>query len=643
MPFRSVSKVDTPTTNPAPAKPTGVVAGDFLIALCVLDTTNTITLPTGFTAFTGSPVSMGSPDGLTCAAGWKIAGGSEPSTYPFTTAGSNAIAAIAAWSGIDNTTPIHKQATVKTVTTAPTSPISMAPNAYAATTLTCDLVTLFGVDSTSSRDWVITPPAGNTVRWDNITADFFEGGICSEDSIAAGATTAGTPVATSSGGAAGYTIFNVALANASGGGTTLTPSAAVSTWTSPSPTLSAGPLSLTPSAAASTSVAGTATLAAGGLTLSPTAPARSWTAPTPSLTVGAVTLSPLAAASTWTVLAPTLSAGALALASAAAASSWNVPASLLSVGSLSLTSSAAVATWTAGTASLSGGSTFTPSAAVSTWHAGVATLSVAPITLTTAAAVSTWNTPVPVLNAAGVTLAPTAPHNAWNGGVAALSAGPLTLAPIAAATAWHAGAGSLSIGAVILAAAAAVARWFAGSAVLIPATHHLDEPLSIDFDSLASAIDFASLETALDFDDLTTAIDFTQLTTAIDFDSLETVLVFLDGGTEVFELTIIKGEVTAIAMTLRGADPVTGDLVPYDVTVATTVKLNAGKPGATLIINAKDLTRTDAANGRVTYNPIAPETDVGGKYDALVVATFPGSPPLIRKFPGKLTIKDAIA
>jgi hypothetical protein len=42
------------------------------------------------------------------------------------------------------------------------------------------------------------------------------------------------------------------------------------------------------------------------------------------------------------------------------------------------------------------------------------------------------------------------------------------------------------------------------------------------------------------------------------------------------------------------------------------VKLNAGRPGGTLVINAKDLVKTDAVNGRVTYNPASPETDVAG-------------------------------
>jgi hypothetical protein len=196
------------------------------------------------------------------------------------------------------------------------------------------------------------------------------------------------------------------------------------------------------------------------------------------------------------------------------------------------------------------------------------------------------------------------------------SAVPVPLAGLIAAAIGLAGSSSAAIplsGSITI----SVAAPFTGT--------HLDEPLSIDFDALA------------------TAIDFTSLATTIDFDAIETVLVFLDGGTDVLELTILKGELTPIAMTLQGADPVTGALVKYDVSAASSVQLNVGKPGAALIVSAKDLAKTDGANGRVTYNPASPETDVAGKYDALVVATFPGSPGVVRKFPGKLTIRDAIA
>jgi hypothetical protein len=120
-------------------------------------------------------------------------------------------------------------------------------------------------------------------------------------------------------------------------------------------------------------------------------------------------------------------------------------------------------------------------------------------------------------------------------------------------------------------------------------------------------------------------------------------LVFLDGGQTVLELTILQGEVTAVTMVLQGADPVTDALVPYDVTAATSLTFTASTRGGTPIMNAKTLTKVTPAAGVVSFTPLAIETAVAGKYEALAVATFPGSPPVIRKFPGRLIIKDAIA
>jgi hypothetical protein len=171
---------------------------------------------------------------------------------------------------------------------------------------------------------------------------------------------------------------------------------------------------------------------------------------------------------------------------------------------------------------------------------------------------------------------------------------------------------------------------------------HLDEPLSIDFTSLATALDFDSLATAVDFASLETEIEFTPLTTAIDFSSLESMLVFLDGGHTVFELTIIQGEVATATMVLRGADPVTQQLVPYDLSAASSLKLNAGKAGG-LIINNKTLTPVDAVHGKVSYTNDPTESAVPGRFDALAVATFPGTPNIVRKFPGRIVVENAIA
>jgi hypothetical protein len=405
---------------------------------------------------------------------------------------------------------------------------------------------------------------------------------------------------------------------------TFTPSAAVSTWTAPDPVLSTGGVTLSPAAASSTWVAGTPTLTVGALSLAPVAATSTWTVPAPSLSAGALSLTPTAATSSCVAPAPVLSAGPLSLAPSASASAWTAGAATLTSGALTFTPAAAVSTWTAGTASLGGGSQLTPSAAVSTWVAGVATLTPGALTLSPTAPSRAWISGAPFFTPGGLALASTAPASTWTVPAPVLAAGAVTLAPAAAARVWNAGAPSLSVGAISLLSSTAVAVWVVPSPSFFSnTTIHLDEPLSIDF---------ASLETE---------IEFTPLTTTIDFSSLESMLVFLDGGQTVFELTIIKGEVATITGVLQGADPITDALVPYDVSAASTLKLNAGKSGS-LIITNKDLTKVNGgATGQFSYTNTAGESAVAGKYDALAVATFPDGK--IRKFPGKLTIKDAIA
>jgi hypothetical protein len=405
---------------------------------------------------------------------------------------------------------------------------------------------------------------------------------------------------------------------------TFTPSAAVSTWTAPTPVLAAGGVTLSPTAAASTWVAGTPTLNVGALSLAPAAATSSWTVPAPSLSPGALSLTPTAATSSWVAPTPVLSAGGVSLAPSASVSTWIAGASTLTPGTLALAPTAPVSTWTAGTASLGGGSQLTPSAAVSTWVAGTATLSAGALALSPSAPSRVWVSGAPSLTPGGLALAPTAPASTWTVPASVLAAGAFTLSPAAATRAWNAGAPSLSVGAITLLSSSAVAVWVVPSPSFFSnTTIHLDEPLSIDFASLA------------------TAIDLTSLATTIDFSSLETMLMFLDGGRTVFELTIIKGEVATITGVLQGADPITDALVPYDVSAASTLKLNAGKSGS-LIINNKDLTKVNGgATGQFSYTNTAGESAVAGKYDALAVATFPDGK--IRKFPGKLTIKDSIA
>src|SRR6185312_4275310 len=107
MPFRAIATVNAETANPAPAKPTGTVSGDLVILGVCLDNIGvTITWPTGFTVVTGAPLSV-TADGQEISCAWKIAGGSEPSTYAITCA-TPATAFAASFYGMNATTPIHK-------------------------------------------------------------------------------------------------------------------------------------------------------------------------------------------------------------------------------------------------------------------------------------------------------------------------------------------------------------------------------------------------------------------------------------------------------------------------------------------------------------------------------------------------------
>lgn len=127
-------------------------------------------------------------------------------------------------------------------------------------------------------------------------------------------------------------------------------------------------------------------------------------------------------------------------------------------------------------------------------------------------------------------------------------------------------------------------------------------------------------------------------------DPLEEPLV-IDFGERVFTLRFLVGEVLPIPMTLKGRNPTTRAFAAYDLTGATSIKLTVRKPGVSPIINARDLTPvTPATSGRVTFTPTPTDTGVGGRYKALAVVTYPGSPnPIVRKFPGDIIIEDAIA
>ena len=151
-------------------KPTGVVAGDIMIANIgnYLNSTNTSATCTGWTLIAGTDTDRGRATLL-----YKIAGGSEPSSYTFavTASSSAATGAIVAFSGVNNTTPFDVTAPTSWYT-ANSSSLSNVPSLTSVSSGAAIL--LFGncsrITSTTSSNFTswsaVTSPTSFTEIYD---------------------------------------------------------------------------------------------------------------------------------------------------------------------------------------------------------------------------------------------------------------------------------------------------------------------------------------------------------------------------------------------------------------------------------------------------------------------------------------------
>lgn len=99
--------------NSALAKPAGTVSGDVMLAFLLADGVNSpaswaTRLPAGWTVVQ-EDLDTNAFRFHGCIA-YKVAGGSEPSTYGFTFGTQSGCGVIISYSGVDNTTPIHASA-----------------------------------------------------------------------------------------------------------------------------------------------------------------------------------------------------------------------------------------------------------------------------------------------------------------------------------------------------------------------------------------------------------------------------------------------------------------------------------------------------------------------------------------------------
>lgn len=102
-------------------RPTGVTAGDLLIAHVSTDNANTFSAPSGWTLL--AALQTGGVGDVSAGYFYKVAGGSEPSSYTFTWGSAElATASVAAYRGVDTTNPIVVSSFVTGDSSTPTAP-----------------------------------------------------------------------------------------------------------------------------------------------------------------------------------------------------------------------------------------------------------------------------------------------------------------------------------------------------------------------------------------------------------------------------------------------------------------------------------------------------------------------------------------
>ena len=158
--------------------PTGVVSGDVLVAIVssYSSANDTITGPTGWTRL----ATLKEGTNYVAVIDYKVAGGSEPTSYTWTTSAAYALNAdISAWAGVDNTTPIdaHTEQDNTTASTNVALPSTSPTNAN-------DMwLALLAVNDNATITFN-APPSG----WTKAVADGFSNGIFYQLLSASGAT-----------------------------------------------------------------------------------------------------------------------------------------------------------------------------------------------------------------------------------------------------------------------------------------------------------------------------------------------------------------------------------------------------------------------------------------------------------------------
>lgn len=174
--FRSAASADNASsTNHTVTKPAGVVSGDVLLAILTFNANAvTVTPPAGWTLVDALDDTGHAQHSHVFH---RVAGGSEPSSWTFTTSGAVASTTSAtAWTGVDTTTPIDAHAT--NLIAATTKPLLALP----ALTTTVANAMLVGVAAAKKASAAVTfTPPDSRATAQILTTSYQAGTVNSSD------------------------------------------------------------------------------------------------------------------------------------------------------------------------------------------------------------------------------------------------------------------------------------------------------------------------------------------------------------------------------------------------------------------------------------------------------------------------------
>ncbi len=149
----------TTSTSLSLAKPAGTNPGDVLFAQVDLSGTGTITAPSGWTVIDTKT------SGVTEAVYWHLAGASEPTNYAWTfLAGHATSGGLAAYGGVDTTTPVDVWSTGTGTGTAMTAPAvtTTSPNDQLIATYGPAAATTVSTPTNMTKQWTVQAGSGST-------------------------------------------------------------------------------------------------------------------------------------------------------------------------------------------------------------------------------------------------------------------------------------------------------------------------------------------------------------------------------------------------------------------------------------------------------------------------------------------------